>query len=53
LPENSTSRFMQNPFGYYSCGFSTSYWKVDIVETIKIIIFLTLIVNRITKQNMI
>lgn len=35
LPENSTSRFMQNPFGYYSCGLNTSYWKVDIVETIK------------------
>ena len=35
LPETSTSRFMQNPYGYYSCGFSTSYWKVDIVETIK------------------
>ena len=26
---------MHNPYGYYSCGFSTSYWKVDIVETIK------------------
>lgn len=35
LPENSTSRFMHNPYGYYSCGFSTHYWKVDIVETIK------------------
>jgi len=35
LPENSPSRFMQNPYGYYSCGFSTSYCKDEIVETIK------------------
>lgn len=35
LPENSISKITQNPYGYYSCGFSTSYWKVDIVETIK------------------
>jgi hypothetical protein len=35
LPENSTSRFMSNPYGYYSCGFSTHYYKVDITETIK------------------
>jgi len=35
LSEDSTSRFMQNPYGYYSCGFSTHYTKVDIVETIK------------------
>ncbi|MFH7000971.1 immunity 26/phosphotriesterase HocA family protein [Flavobacterium bizetiae] len=35
LPENSPSRFRSNPYGYYSCGFSTHYYKVDIVETIK------------------
>ncbi|MNR42664.1 hypothetical protein D3C85_1612030 [compost metagenome] len=26
---------MSNPYGYYSCGFSTHYYKVDITETIK------------------
>lgn len=35
LPENSPSRYMHNPYGYYSCGFSTRYYKVDIIETIK------------------
>ncbi|ABQ06666.1 immunity 26/phosphotriesterase HocA family protein [Flavobacterium johnsoniae] len=35
LPEDSASRFMSNPYGYYSCGFSTHYYKTDIIETIK------------------
>jgi len=35
LPEDSTSRFISNPYGYYSCGFSTHYYKADIIETIK------------------
>lgn len=35
LPEDSASRFMSNPYGYYSCGFSTHYYKADIIETIK------------------
>lgn len=35
LSENNPSRFMANPYGYYSCGFRTNYYKVDITETIK------------------
>jgi hypothetical protein len=35
LPEDSMSRFMSNPYGYYSCGLSTHYYKDDIIETIK------------------
>lgn len=35
LPENHSSGHMQNPYGYYSCGFSTNYDKIDIIETIK------------------
>jgi len=35
LPEDSASRFMSNPYGYYSCGFRTHYYKTDIIETIK------------------
>jgi hypothetical protein len=34
-PENSYSRYKQNPYGNYSCGFSTNFDKIDIEETIK------------------
>ncbi|TCK56591.1 immunity protein 26 of polymorphic toxin system [Flavobacterium sp. 90] len=35
LPEDTYSRHMRNPYGYYSCGFSTNYDKINIVETIR------------------